>query len=45
MSLVILKMKNVIDREILEIVDWNFDYSIGVLCAGLKKAGFNEKVN
>lgn len=39
------KLEIEIDREILEKDGWDFDYSIGVLCDGLKKAGFNEEIN
>lgn len=39
-----LKMEIVIDREILEKDGWNFDYSIDVLCAGLKKLDLMKKL-
>ena len=38
------KMEIEIDREILEKDGWDFDYSIGVLCDGLKKLDLMKKL-
>lgn len=39
------KMEIEIDKEIIEKNDFDFDYSVNILCSNLKKAGFLEELN